>query len=84
MKRTITPKEAQQIFQQMGFGPVSLVSIRTWIEKYSLGRRIGGRWHVDYELFMEFLNKGAHKWSRDNAEKTRKARDQIALWRNEP
>lgn len=84
MKRTLTPTEAKAMFEQMGFGTISIVSIRTWTEKYELGRRIGGRWHIDYELFMDFLKRGARKWSKDNAARTRRARDQIALWRNNP
>jgi hypothetical protein len=34
---------------------VSAMTARTWIEKYHLGRKIGGRWRADPDKAREFL-----------------------------
>ena len=33
----------------------TLPTIITWIKKYNLGFKFGGRWKINKELFMEFL-----------------------------
>ena len=30
-------------------------SLLTWIERYGLGKKVGGRWYVDEQCLREFL-----------------------------
>ena len=34
----------------------TLPSLITWIEKYNLGYKVGGRWYIDKAKFKKFLS----------------------------
>lgn len=51
----ITTKEAQALAKDEGLGTISTVTIRKWILKYDLGRKVGGRFVVDHIEFDKFV-----------------------------
>lgn len=51
----ITIKEAQALAENEGLGIISTVTIRKWILRYNLGRKVGGRFVVDPAAFDKFV-----------------------------
>jgi len=51
----ITIKEAQALAENEGLGTISTVTIRKWILRYGLGRKVGGRFVVDPAAFDKFV-----------------------------
>lgn len=49
-----TPEARQIVLDVVGKG-VSLPTMIAWVEKYKLGRRLGGRWKIDKEKLTKFL-----------------------------
>ncbi len=43
-------------------GSVTMATIRKWSYKYKLGKKIGGRLHIDKNIFMKFLTDG-NEWN---------------------
>jgi|TARA_R100001530_G_scaffold108613_2_gene76161 hypothetical protein len=57
-KDTITPSQAVAEYQKAGFGSISTQTIVVWIQnKTIVGRKVGGRWHVDKDKFQLFLEE---------------------------
>jgi len=52
----ITPQEAHDLILESGIER-SIQTVYTWIEKYGLGKRIGGRWGVDREKLVKFIKE---------------------------
>jgi hypothetical protein len=59
----ISTREAMEIVADKGFRSVSLVTMIQWCKKYKIGRKMGGRWFIDRDLLISFINKGSHKWN---------------------
>ena len=55
----ISTVEAQQIVFNAGFGSKSNQTIISWITKYGLGKKIGGRWAIDKSKLITFLEGGS-------------------------
>jgi len=59
---TTTPKvkwlrtpEAKKMISDEGFGKISHWALIRWIDQYSLGRKIGGRWFINEARLLAFL-----------------------------
>lgn len=50
----ITPKEAVDLADKAGIG-ANMATVYTWSRKYGLGKKVGGRWFIDGNLFDKFL-----------------------------
>ena len=57
MMENITPKEAKDIAKRKGI-KVNLATVYVWIQKYDLGYKISGKWVVNKNLFMDFIEGG--------------------------
>ena len=62
----LSTKEAQDLAQKAGLGPVCLETIRTWTVKFKLGTKIGGRYRITKAHFERFLKDG-NKWEDERA-----------------
>lgn len=60
-KEFIKPKEAAILHKEMGYGYKSYFAIVEWVKRYGLGVKVGGRWKVDKEKFINFLEKGTYE-----------------------
>ncbi len=40
---------------------ITLPTLLTWCKKYTLGRKVGGRWYIDRGKFTAFLENGEAK-----------------------
>ena len=52
----ITTIEAREIVKEKTELDITKVTMLTWINKYKLGRKIGGRYQVNKQQLLEFLN----------------------------
>ena len=59
-KKTISVDQAYKITEKKKM-TVSKTTIRTWITKYGLGKKIGGRYYVYLDKFIYFLENGQKK-----------------------
>ncbi len=53
----INTNQAMQIIKEHGIS-CTRTSLLTWISKYRLGKKVGGRWYVNEERLHEFLQGG--------------------------
>lgn len=53
----IRPKEALILYEQLGFGKVSISTIRLLIKKENLGKKVGGKWFINKDKFIKFLRE---------------------------
>jgi hypothetical protein len=59
LEDTITVPEAIQVLAESGI-KVSGTTIRTWCERYGIGKKMGGRYRIDINK-LSLLLKGAVK-----------------------
>ncbi len=57
---TITTEEAIIEAEKKGVD-VTRPTIITWVDKYKLGSKLGGRWYIDKKKFIDFLKEGLGK-----------------------
>jgi len=57
-RRYINVTKAIGITFAFGLGKPSRPTITSWVQKYDLGTKVGGRWHIDEQLFKGFLKHG--------------------------
>ncbi|KKN56724.1 hypothetical protein LCGC14_0569530 [marine sediment metagenome] len=57
----ISTRDAHALTVAAGIDPITFVTIRTWVHKYNLGKKIGGRLRIDKTKYMEFLH-GDNEW----------------------
>lgn len=55
----LTTNEAILIVKEIGEMSITLKTLLTWIVKYKMGRKIGGRWVIYRSMFIKFLNEGS-------------------------
>lgn len=55
----ITTNEALKMVKEIGEMNITLKTLLTWIVKYKMGRKIGGRWAIYRSVFLKFLNEGS-------------------------
>ena len=55
----ITTKDALRMVKEIGEMNITLKTLLTWIVKYKMGRKIGGRWAIYHSIFLKFLNEGS-------------------------
>lgn len=55
----IDTNEAMELASQNG-APISRQTVINWVSEYDLGRKIGGRWRVDKNRLMNFLQGEKH------------------------
>ena len=72
----INTTEARAIIADKGFGPVSLPTVIQWCCKYKLGTKIGGRWFIDRDKLINFLQKATNRWNAAAGLKNQKKRFQ--------
>ena len=56
-ENTISTTEALTLLDDRGLN-VTLTTLITWIEKKKLGRKPLGRWRIDKEKFLDFIDRG--------------------------
>lgn len=54
----IRPKDAVKLHLELGYGFIGIATVRLWASKYKFGRKVGGKWFIDENKFIEFLNEG--------------------------
>jgi len=54
----IGTSEALKIVQEIGQICVSLPTLISWIQKYNIGKMIGGRWWINKQQLTSMLIKG--------------------------
>lgn len=59
--RYITTREACILAMDAGIKPITQPTISGWAVKFGFGRKIGGRWRIDRQKFIEFLH-GDEQW----------------------
>lgn len=59
-EKILTP-EAREIISKYTERKVSLKRMIDWIIRYKLGQKIGGRWYIDREKLIRFLENGEEK-----------------------
>ncbi|HEB41930.1 MAG TPA: hypothetical protein ENI08_02845 [Candidatus Dependentiae bacterium] len=59
-KEYINPKQAIELYREMGYGEISIFAVVDWTKRYSLGVKPGGRWKIDKLAFKTFLQKGTY------------------------
>lgn len=52
---TVTPKEAIELAKEQGVG-MTMPTLLSWVEKYHLGYKVGGRWRIQTQKFIDYLN----------------------------
>jgi len=52
----VDSNEAMDIVQKEGI-PCTRTSFLNWIQKYELGKKVGGRWYVDKIKLLDWLKK---------------------------
>lgn len=57
-KQFISPDEAVQVYEQVGYGKITRFAIIEWIKRYGFGWKVAGRWKIDKNKFEQFLKKG--------------------------
>lgn len=73
--KMIGTPEARALIEEHGPTPVSLPTVIEWCKQYHLGRKIGGRWYLDKDKLLEFLNEESKN---ARGTKTKKAQNQKA------
>ncbi len=60
MKKAIDTMTTEEAMIEAKKKRVSITrpTVITWIEKYKLGSKLGGRWYIDRKKYMDFLKKG--------------------------
>ena len=58
LKENITISQATELYNSKFCNKLQRFTLINWFKKYNLGIKIGGRWHVKRDKFIEFLNKG--------------------------
>ena len=58
LKENITIAQAIELYNCKFDNQLQRFTIINWFKKYNFGLKIGGRWHVKRDEFIEFLNKG--------------------------
>lgn len=53
--KTISTEEAINTFTENELGTVTKPTIITWIRKFKLGKKIGGRWRISEEKYLKFI-----------------------------
>lgn len=56
--KTISTEEAMEIIVDNELGTVTKATIITWIKNKKLGKKIGGRWRILEDKFLDFLGVG--------------------------
>ena len=57
----ISTNDAMELIFQAGFGRPTRMTVITWIHRYRLGFKLGGRWKVNKTNLERFLKgKGTH------------------------
>lgn len=54
----IDTNKALEIIKAKGVVSVSLPTLINWIQTYSIGKKVGGRWWINKEKLIEMLEKG--------------------------
>lgn len=57
---TITTEEAITEARKKGV-TITKPTVITWIDRYKLGSKLGGRWYIDKKKFIDFLDEGLGK-----------------------
>ncbi len=65
----LSTREAQDLAQQAGLGPVTQSTIRGWAVKYGFGKKVGGRYRITKLYFNRFLKDG-NRWDQERAATT--------------
>jgi len=52
----ISSSEAIKLYQDNGLGKISWFAIRDWTIRYSLGKKLAGRWKINKQKFLNFIN----------------------------
>lgn len=55
----MTTNEALKKVKEIGEMNITLKTLLTWVVKYKMGRKIGGRWVIYTSMFLKFLNEGS-------------------------
>lgn len=55
----LTTNEALKRVKEIGGMSITLKTLLTWLVKYKMGRKIGGRWIVYQDSFNKFLTEGS-------------------------
>jgi len=56
--KTISTEEAMGIIVDNELGTVTKATIITWIKNKKLGKKVGGRWRILEDKFLDFLGVG--------------------------
>lgn len=57
---TITPLQAVEEYKKAGLGTITTQTLYKWLEKdppVIVGKKVGGRWHIDKNKFLDFLEE---------------------------
>lgn len=65
MENRISATKAIKIAEENGV-KLTRTTLIVWLEKYDLGKKIAGRWYVNHEKFVKFVQGSMN----DDAEKT--------------
>lgn len=53
--KTISTEEAMGVIVDNELGTITKATIITWIKKEKLGKKVGGRWRILEDKFLDFL-----------------------------
>lgn len=56
--KTISTEEAMGVIVDNELGTVTKATIITWIKNKKLGKKVGGRWRILEDKFLDFLGVG--------------------------
>lgn len=56
-KELIPTNIALQVIRDTGLS-ISLTTLISWAQNYKIGKKIGGRWHINKQKLLKMLEKG--------------------------
>lgn len=54
-QKTISTDEALGVVIDKELGTITKTTLISWISKYKLGKKVGGRWRINEQKFFKFL-----------------------------
>ena len=58
LPKTISTEEAMGILVENELGTVTKATIITWVKKKKLGKKVGGRYRILEDKFLDFIGVG--------------------------
>jgi len=55
VRKYISVPEAQELFYDLGYGTITRTTLYRWCETEDFGKKVRGRWKVDRNAFLIFL-----------------------------